>query len=241
MLLVTDDQGRWHPGIGDPTLMGWLTVVAYFVTAWLCARAARAAHASAFVQRARLAAYWIGLTVLLTFLGFNKQLDLQSLFTQTARDLSLARGWYEERRTYQLVFIVGVGLASVFTTVVAFVWLRRHLRRLGGGLLGLGLLLGFVAVRAASFHHVDQLLSVELVGLRFNWIMELGAIALIARSALRSGGPPPWQGRIPNAHKSAHKSAHKDRGSVGRSASGREEIPIEVRVRPASRDADPPT
>src|SRR5882672_1117833 len=36
--------GDWSPGIGDPTVMGWLTVAAYFAASWLCVRAFRRAH-----------------------------------------------------------------------------------------------------------------------------------------------------------------------------------------------------
>jgi len=225
MFLVTDADGRWHPGIGDPTLMGWLTVVAYFLTTWLCFRAAGVAARSGFTQRLRLATYWFGLTLLLAFLGVNKQLDLQSLFTEVARDLALADGWYEQRRKYQLAFILSMGFAAVFVTAAAFYWLRRQLRRLGDGLVGVGLLLGFVAIRAASFHHVDEWLSVELLGLRFNWIMELGAIALIARSAIRFGGP--LRPHMPAIRKRRRNSL------------GREEIPIKVHIRPASGDQEP--
>jgi hypothetical protein len=47
--------------------------------------------------------------------------------------------------------------------------------------VGLGFLMTFVAVRAASFHHVDQWLRHGVV--RLNWALELGGIALIAFSA----------------------------------------------------------
>src|SRR4051812_4569456 len=40
-LLVTGADGRWHPGIGDPGVVGWLTVVAYFAAAGLAYRALR--------------------------------------------------------------------------------------------------------------------------------------------------------------------------------------------------------
>ena len=33
ILLAAVEGGRWKPGIGDPTVMGWVTVAAYFVTA----------------------------------------------------------------------------------------------------------------------------------------------------------------------------------------------------------------
>ncbi len=33
--------GNWPPGIGDPTPIGWVTVVLYVVAAWLCFRVIR--------------------------------------------------------------------------------------------------------------------------------------------------------------------------------------------------------
>jgi hypothetical protein len=39
--------GDWAPGIGDPSLVGWLTAVLYLVAALLCLRAARRIGASA--------------------------------------------------------------------------------------------------------------------------------------------------------------------------------------------------
>jgi hypothetical protein len=47
----------------------------------------------------------------------------------------------------------------------------------------LGFLVTFVAVRAASFHHIDRWLGYGVV--RLNWVLELGGIALVALSALR--------------------------------------------------------
>ena len=29
-------DGHWHVGIGDPTVFGWLTVLAYLVAVWRC-------------------------------------------------------------------------------------------------------------------------------------------------------------------------------------------------------------
>jgi hypothetical protein len=60
-----------------------------------------------------------------------------------------------------------------------------------------GFFLGcFVLIRAASFHHVDQLLVLRLGGLKINWLLELGSIAWIALGAWlairsRPAVPPP--------------------------------------------------
>jgi hypothetical protein len=42
--------GSWSPGIGDPTFIGWLTVVGYFASAYLCWRAYRKLRPSAGVD-----------------------------------------------------------------------------------------------------------------------------------------------------------------------------------------------
>ncbi len=200
-LLVTGPDGRWSPGIGDPTLMGWVTVAAYFYAAYLAARAfqksrVRArAHTDARGVEAKhdraLASLWLLITVAMLLLGQNKQLDLQSFFTQTARDLAMSQGWYEERRKYQLIFIATMGLLSAICTAALAFYLRRVLGRVKGAVFGLGLIASFVVVRAASFHHVDILLTHGPV--RLNWVLELGGIALIARSAHRFAGNPSTQ------------------------------------------------
>ena len=41
MILAFTEADRWRPGIGDPTFMGWLTVVAYFTASLLCCMAGR--------------------------------------------------------------------------------------------------------------------------------------------------------------------------------------------------------
>ena len=46
------------------------------------------------------------------------------------------------------------------------------------------LLLAFVLIRAASFHHVDALIKSTLAGVRWNAIMELGGIGLTALGAV---------------------------------------------------------
>ena len=70
---------RWAPGIGDPTVVGWVTVVVYAAVAFLCLSAR---NNVAMHEGRRVRTLWLGLGILLVILGINKQLDLQSLFTQ---------------------------------------------------------------------------------------------------------------------------------------------------------------
>lgn len=191
-------QLRWRPGIGDPTLMGWITVLAYglgAILAWLAAR--RAGRAPGLARGSR--GMWLVVAAVMTFLCLNKQLDLQSLFTDIGRVFAWKQGWYKERREYQKLFVLAVLAASFLLT--AFALARYHRFWRGHLLLGFGLafLLTFIVVRAISFHHVDALLRTRISGVKMNWFFELGGISLISLAALRDWRnpkpppKPPWK------------------------------------------------
>ena len=180
-LFAFTDGDRWRLGIGDPTVMGWLTVVAYFATAWLCWRASKRA------EHRRAHWFWIGLGALLVLLGFNKQLDLQTAFTFMGKNFAKSTGWYENRRAVQAIFVVLIGLGGGGVTAWLFWTFRRDLKRMWQVLAGVGFLLSFIVVRAASFHHVDQIINFAPGGVRMNWIFELGALAAIAWPAWKAG------------------------------------------------------
>ena len=189
--------GRWRPGIGDPTVLGWVTVAAYLLAAAGCGLAAwrEPMPDGTLRPRARPSRFWLCLAVIMLALGINKQLDLQSLVTQIGRDVIAARGLYSERRELQAAFIAAVVLACVAALAV-FLWAaRRTLTRRWPAIAGMVFILGFVVIRAASFHHVDAFLGARLGGLRWNWILELGGISVVAAGALRILLAPP--GRPP--------------------------------------------
>ncbi|HUS36796.1 MAG TPA: hypothetical protein VM680_15720 [Verrucomicrobiae bacterium] len=180
-LFAFTDGDHWRLGIGDPTVIGWVTVLAYFAAAFLCWRAAtKGLHAP------KVRWFWTALAALLLFLGINKQLDLQTAFTFLAKDFAKSTGWYENRRIVQGIFVVLIALGGLVTTAALFWFYRRELKRLWPALAGLGFLGSFVVIRAASFHHVDQFLNAGPAGVRMNWLLELGGIAAIAWPAWRA-------------------------------------------------------
>jgi hypothetical protein len=175
-ILAAIEDGRWVPGIGDPTPMGWFTVLAYLVAAVLAA-----AWAS---PPGRGRALPIGLAIFLLLLAVNKQLDLQSWMTFEARGFLRQQGLYEKRRSLQVAFLATIAVGSIAVLALLAAIARRRLGECGVALAGVVLLSAFILVRAASFHRVDHGLGDTLLGLRFNWILELGGIAIFSAGAV---------------------------------------------------------
>lgn len=176
--------GTWSPGIGDPTIGGWVTVVLYALVAWGCHRILRSDR----LQRINLSVnerhVWRVLMIGMIALGINKQLDLQSALTEFARILAHEQGWYDHRRQYQEAFIAAVPVAGLtaLTAMLVLVWNAPASTLLAcAGAAGLVV---FIAIRAASFHHVDQMLGWEIGGVRLNWALEMGSLVVIGLGAL---------------------------------------------------------
>jgi len=185
LLAVITREGHWRPGIGDPTAMGWLIVGSYVFSLVLCSGCwlsrSRVNEDACSVRYAR---FWMMMSVLFAMLAINKQLDLQSWLTLVGRGIAREQGWFDERRLVQRWFIAGVGVLAAM--LLAWVlWQVRGLGwRVGLAAVGAAVTMGFVVMRAASFHGMDDLLRSSLIGpLKMNHAMELAGIILVGAGA----------------------------------------------------------
>lgn len=170
--------GQWWPRIGDPTMAGWGTVVAYAVCAVL------GLMTLLRLENSRERVFWGLLTFAMLLLGMNKQFDLQSMLTAVGRCLSQLQGWYEERRLFQRNFIIGLIIMAVIFLATVLWLMREYIRRNGIALIGLAIVTTFVAVRAVGFQHVDALINSRVHDVRFNVLFELSGLVLIAINAI---------------------------------------------------------
>ena len=106
----------WQPVIGDPSVMGWVTVGAYFLTSLIALRlvliSRRHFSADTYLAQQR---FWLVVSLLMLALGINKQLDLQSLVTAMGRYYAVRDGWIEHKRYVQVGVIVSILTAAAFS------------------------------------------------------------------------------------------------------------------------------
>lgn len=214
---------RWTPGIGDPSLMGWLTVLLYLLAALLCWLAARYAEGSDGSiaerglwrrrERGRDKRFWRCLVFGFAALAINKQLDLQSLLTEIVRSQALGHGWYDHRRFWQGAFVGTIALCGLAVALAGVIGLRRRAASVRFALVGVLFTLCFVMTRAASFHHIDHFLAARIGGWGMNWLLEWAGILTVAAAALSyAHAPPPRRWMLPNWVARLRRPAH-DNGS----------------------------
>ncbi len=176
---------NWRPAIGDPTAIAWLTMMVYVAAAYLCFRAAKMPRCSDLESEKRQSsAFWYILSVALIALGVNKQLDLQTFFTEVGRGIAKVQGWYHSRTGVQASVIGWIVCAGVAVLVFMMLLIRRALLRQGLALAGIMLLMCFIALKASSFHQVDLILGSRLGALKASSALELGGLILIGLTAV---------------------------------------------------------
>ena len=168
---------NWRAGISDFSIGGWVTVVLYFIAAWTAWRAFK-------VSEGRERSLWLLIWLMLAALGINKQLDLLTALTEIGRVLAFKQGWYGDRHIVQIWFIIGVAAACA-EIAVGLLWLAyKTAYSTQLALLGMVILVAFVLIRAVSLHDIDHLIGERVLGLKWNWIMEIGGISIVLLGSL---------------------------------------------------------
>ena len=164
--------------IHDQGPLAWFVVAGYFVGAFLAFRAGSIA-----LDRER--SLWLGTAVVLVLLGINKQLDLQTGLTMIGKAVAHREGWYDHwRRPVQALFLLSIAAAVAGFAIFLSRWLRGAAASAKVAAIGLLILLAFIFARAASFHHLDQWVTISVAGMRSGWWLELLGIAVIGGAAI---------------------------------------------------------
>ena len=180
----------YKPAIYDPSGIGLTITAAYFIAAFLCLWTGLAEKKWEMVKDKPVNyVLWFGFAVLMTILGINKQLDLlQTFVVLTIRGIASENGGSSGPLEFQTVFVVLVVVLALLLFIGLLWRIRKSLRRYWLVLLGLAFVIGFLAIRTASFNDVDYPLSQwRVIGhLRMKYAVELGGVLMVAAGAYYS-------------------------------------------------------
>jgi hypothetical protein len=175
----------WKPGIGDPTIIAWIIVIAYLLAAVLCASIVKpkfSTRQDIISSQERL--FWFSLALFMLLMGINKQLDLQTWLIRTSIAVAKATGLYGKHHIFQLRFFLIVATASLLLILYVLIKMRKYWRQHLLALGGILLLFIFELMRLISFNHIDEMVHLAYANIHLNWLLELGGIMLICTSAM---------------------------------------------------------
>jgi len=93
--------------------------------------------------------------------------------------LAHEQGWYEQHQLIQVVFIILVAIGCLCALIALLIWTYGSQLPTWLALCGTTLVIAFVLIRAASFHHIDRFIGTSILGFRWNWILEMGGISVV--------------------------------------------------------------
>ena len=160
--------------IGDPTIAGWLIFFAYLAVVYRC-----------YLQYTKVKVgfldhnFWLVIGVFLLLLCINKQLDLQTVFEASMKELAQSHGWYAQRRMMQSVFIGLLSISLLTGLVVLRSVLAKACQQHKAVCLGVLLLCVFIVLRAAAFNHLSFLNTQTYWGFNAHSLLELTALCVM--------------------------------------------------------------
>jgi hypothetical protein len=138
----------------------------------------RSCHRSAG-QRRPLQFFYGGQALFLLLLGINREWGLLNALTSYSRLMAMREGWYNGRRLAQVDLIVGLGVAALLFLLLTGWYFRPILRHHWLPLLAAIGLLTYVAIRTVSLHAVDAIILDRVLGIPWDWLIELSGIGLL--------------------------------------------------------------
>jgi len=157
-VLPISDSNKWHLQANDNSPGGWLATAIYAALILLSWREVlRRKPAEKARGRALQQSFWIWLSLGVTAVGINKQLDLQTLMIDLGRRAARAEGLMQYRRVLQAGFAIAAAIAAIAMVGALWKLAKRASPSESLVIVGVCALIGFVVVRIATFNHIELL------------------------------------------------------------------------------------
>ena len=142
----------------------------YFVVAWITKRAS-----IGFDRGERV--LWTAIPITLALLGFNKLFE--GAVTNVGRMIAIDQGWYAHRRVFQVWLIASVLAICSIGAIVLLLAARQASLSTRLALSATIMLLALGVTRDVSLHQIDHLIGERVVGLKLNWLLDVGGLGLV--------------------------------------------------------------
>ncbi len=156
---IQTDVG-WMFQVGDPTFGAWLVTIGYIVSSAMCTRIFFCEKEIEIVignsylsiqLDSRL--FWLACGIFTLAMGLNKQLDFQTLLIELLQEKSGNSLVENASRTGAISFFLLVTASAGYTYLVFSSLANKCGSTIRLGLLGLTLILIYIAYRASAIHH----------------------------------------------------------------------------------------
>ncbi|MCX7726257.1 MAG: hypothetical protein N2053_05360, partial [Chitinispirillaceae bacterium] len=127
---------------------------------------------------------WICLGIFLTFMGINKQLDLQLLLAILGRYIGEKYGFLGVRRTLQSYFAITLFLLVLAITGIIIYRIRKILKNSLIELIGITFIITFFLIQTASMTHLKIVIKFEEINIPHIHALELLGVIIILFSLL---------------------------------------------------------
>jgi hypothetical protein len=122
----------------------------------------------------------------MAFLGINKELNFQTAMLHLGSVIAKSEGWYQYRRIFELVFVIGLGLTIAIIALKVVRLYRNVIERHLELALGVSLVLFYCLFRAAEIEHVRAIPAHDRIAHSPFWIVEMAGVVLVLIGALRA-------------------------------------------------------
>ena len=153
-----------------PTIGSIILASVYCVVAWITKKAS-----IGFDRSER--AIWTAIPIALALLGINKLFE--GALTNVGRMIAFDQGWYVHRRAFQIWLIAGVLAVCSIGAIALLLSVRQASLSTRVALSATIMLLALGLTRDVSLHQIDHLIGERIMGLKLNWLLDVGGLGLV--------------------------------------------------------------
>lgn len=168
---------EWFSLNGDHTFWGWLITILYLFTVAGSFYYVKTINNTKISKEKRI--LWLFIGSFLTFMGINKQLDIQLLLTISGRYIGLKFSFLGMRRIFQSYFTAAIFLSVLFITGIVIYKIRTILKESLIELIGITFIIGFFFIQTASMTHFKWIIRFDEVNIPHIHGLELLGVMIL--------------------------------------------------------------